>query len=63
MALVMARSCEGHNMRRRSPLLSYLATPCIPMMSSQGQAYRSVPTRALKSPRMMSFSDCGKVVV
>ena len=41
------------NLRTRSPLLLHLPTPWLMLC----QASWSVPTRALKSSRMMSFSD------
>ena len=50
----MARSCEAHRLCRRRPLLLLFPTPCFSMVLCQ--AWWSVPTRALTSPRMMSLS-------
>ena len=45
----------------RRPLLLHLPVPCWPI--TPDHVWWSVPTRALMSPRMMSFSDFGTAAI
>ena len=59
--LVMTSSWAVQVYRSRRPLLLHLPVPCWPV--TPDHVWWSVPTRALKSPRMMSFSDFGTAAI
>ena len=59
--LVMTSSLAVQVCRRRRPLLLHLPVPSWPI--TPDHVWWSVPTRALKSPRMMSFSDFGTAAI
>ena len=55
LVLVISNSCSAHFLKRRSPLLLHFPTPSDPITPSQ--VWWSVPTLALKSPRMLQKSQ------